>query len=264
MIFLASKLLWMLARPSAALVLLATLGLVLSVTRWRGLARAAVVTGVGGLLVLLLLPVDQWALRPLEERFPRPAPPRQVDGIVALGGVIEEFLTADRGLPALNDTAERVTEFTALARRYPQARLIYAGGSGSLLESGVREADAARTLLASLGVDAERVEAERNSRTTWENAVFSYRLAQPRPGEVWLLVTSASHMPRSVGAFRRAGWQVLPWPVGYKTYSAHHLAWGIQETFPARLANFDWAVHEWLGLLSYDALGRSSALFPGP
>jgi uncharacterized SAM-binding protein YcdF (DUF218 family) len=263
-IFIASKIFWMLAQPSAILVMLTAIGVLLSVLRRRGLARAALAVGLGGLLLLLFLPVDQWALRPLEDRFPRPAPPERVDGIVVLGGAIEEFLTTDRGRPALNDKAERLTEFVALARRYPQARLIYSGGSGSLMESGVREADVARPLLAALGVDPQRVEAEHDSRTTWENAVFSYRLAKPGEAETWLLVTSASHMPRSVGAFRRAGWRVLPWPVGYKSLTARHLGWVMEMSLPERLGNVDWAVHEWIGLLAYDVLGRSSALFPGP
>ena len=71
----------------------------------------------------------------------------------------------------------------------------------------------ARQLWTGMGVPPERMLFETAARNTHENAVLAHALAKPRPGETWLLVTSASHMPRSVGVFRRAGWDVVPWPV---------------------------------------------------
>lgn len=242
-------------------MLLAAIGFALGWTRWRRAGRAVSALGIGGLLLALLLPVDRWALRPLEDRFPPREAPAQVDGVLVLGGAIETDLSSDRGRPSLNGAAERMTEFAALARRHPRARLVFSGGNG-LLAGGEPEAIAALTLLTSLGVPQERLTFEAASRTTWDNAVYSLETLRPRPEENWLLVTSASHMPRAMGAFRRAGWRVVPWPVGYKTRRGG--GWLPDSGFSERLGLLDWAAHEWIGLLAYRALGRSDALFPEP
>lgn len=185
-----------------------------------------------------------------------------VDGVIVLGGAVDQNLTEARGIPALNGAAERMTEFVALARRYPEARLVFTGGQGSLVHGGLTEADVARRLFTALGLPEARVTYEDQARNTWENAVFTHRLVEPRPGETWLLVTSASHMPRSVGAFRRAGWQVVPWPVNYRT--GHSLAALYDAPFPDRLQMLESGLREWLGMAVYRALGRSDALFPAP
>jgi uncharacterized SAM-binding protein YcdF (DUF218 family) len=259
MLFLLSKLFWGLLRPSGLLVLLAVAGGI-----WRrGWGRLALWLGLGGLLAVLLLPLDQWLLRPLEERFPRPGPPAHVDGIIVLGGVVDGLLLPDRGMPALNAQAERLTELLILARRYPEARLAFTGGDGSPFPGSVPEAEPVRTLLSELGLPPERVTFEGASRTTWENAVLSRELLHPQPGETWLLVTSASHMPRAVGTFRAEGWPVLAWPVAYKT--THEIrAMTLTDSIGARLSGIDWALHEWVGMLAYWLLGHGSALFPAP
>lgn len=271
MVFVLGKVAWALLRPSAVLVLLVAAGLaVLALRRGGAGAGVGAMAGVGwgmactgaALLILLwALPMDTWVMRPLENRFPRPAPPERVDGIVVLGGAVNTWLSEDRGLPSLNDAAERMTEFVALARRYPQARLVFSGGNGDLVP-GQAEAGPARALFTALGLPPERVIYEDQSRTTWENAMRSFDLLRPAPGEIWLLVTSASHMPRSMGAFRRAGWRPVAWPVGYKTTRT---GLGVLGGPPGEhVVNLDWAVHEWVGMAAYYALGRSDALFPAP
>jgi uncharacterized SAM-binding protein YcdF (DUF218 family) len=261
-VFVAGKIDWFIVRPSSALILLATAGLAFLLLRRERAGRWALAVGIGGLLAVLILPVDRWVLLPLEDRFPRPAPPAHVDGIIGIGGAIDEFISADRGIPSLNDAAERMTEFVALARRYPDARLVFSGGSGAIFPSGLREAEVARAIFASLGLDTERMDFEGESRTTWENAIFAKRIAHPAAGEIWLLITSASHMPRAVGVFRRAGWDVLAWPVAYK--SRHTGGLFANGSFGARISALDLAVHEWIGLLAYHLTGKTDALFPGP
>ena len=264
MLFLLSKVLWSVVRPSSLLVVLATLGLVLTWTRWRRLSRGLLIAGIGGLLALLLLPLDQWASRPLEDRFARPdPPPAAVDGILVLGGAMEQLITADRGLPTFSPAGERITELVTLARRYPLARLAFSGGTGDPTGRVPPEAGQVRALLADLGVPVEHIAFESASRTTWENAVLSFALLHPKPEETWLLVTSASHMPRAVGAFRAAGWRVVPWPVGYKTTRTD--SWEtVNAPFGERVARFDWAIHEWIGMVAYWALGHGTAPFPAP
>ena len=250
--------------PTALLLLSAFIGLLLTARRHDSVAgRRLLWIGVGGFVLLQLLPVDQWALLPLEDRFPQVThPPAHVDGIIVLGGAIETELSADRGIPALNGDAERITEAVILARRYPTARLIYTGGEGALIPSGLAEADAARSLFTAMGVAPDRLTLEDRSRTTYANAVLTKALVQPQPGQIWILLTSAYHMPRSVGVFRAVGWQVLPWPVGYK--SGHDLLTWMPRMLGIRLNQLDDAVHEWVGLIAYRLMGRTDTLFPGP
>jgi uncharacterized SAM-binding protein YcdF (DUF218 family) len=117
--------------------------------------------------------------------------------------------------------------------------------------------------LEALGVAHDRITAEEQSRNTIENAVFSRLLADPKPGQRWLLVTSASHMPRAIATFRAAGFAVEAYPVDWHTKGRHDTA----ELFgsPAGgLAMTDYAVHEWVGLAVYWLTGKTSELFPAP
>lgn len=261
-LFVASKLLWAVLRPNTLALLLAVAGLAL-VWRGRRAGRWPLALGLGWFVAVYVLPVSALLTLPLESRFARPATlPGPVAGIVVLGGAVEQDLTAAHGIPALNGAAERMTETVALALRHPQARVVFTGGSAAVIPGGPTEADTARRLFADLGLPPERLLFEAESRNTHENAVLTYRLVQPRPDELWLLVTSASHMPRSVGVFRAAGWQVVPWPVNYTTGRDPALWW--HWPFPSRLNQAEWAMREWVGLLAYRLMGRTDALFPGP
>ena len=263
MLFIVSKLLWLLLAPSMLLLLLAWLGLLLLFWHRRRAGLACLVVALGALALIAFLPVGEAMLAPLEDRFPEvTALPADVTGIIVLGGAVETDLSAARGMPSLNDAAERMTSLVYLARHYPKARLAFTGGNGELIHAPMPEADVARALWTQLGVDQSRIVYESRSRTTYENAVLLKALLKPQPDQVWLLVTSAWHMPRSVGLFRHAGWTVLPYPVGYKT--APTLMATLRGTLPDRLSMVDLASHEWVGLVAYWLLGRTSALFPAP
>ena len=245
------KLVSMAVLPAALLVEFAVAGLLLR--RWR-VGRALLWVGVGGLALCLLLPVDGWAIGPLEDAFPPVTqPPPHLDGIVVLGGAIDDLTSLDRGTPVLAGAANRITTFFILAHRYPDARLVFTGGSGRIEQGEANEAYFARILLAELGLPPERVVFEDQSRTTEENALRSRALVHPAPGEVWALVTSASHMPRAVGVFQR------PWPVGYMSRDTHS---ALAPSLGGKLATLDTAAHEWEGLVAYWLMGKTSSLLP--
>jgi len=260
--YIASKLFWFIARPGHIAVLLLVIGLIAT---WRGRrwGRWPILLGTLFFVMLIATPANQWLLLPLEDRFRRPdPPPAHVDGIIVLGGAVDQNIAEARGIPALNGAAERMTEAVALARRYPDARLIFSGGQGSLIHGGTTEADVARTLWTAMGIPPERVIYEDEARNTWQNALLTRERAQPKPGEAWLLVTSASHMPRSVGVFRAVGWNVTPWPVNYRT--GHSWSAWYDAPFPERLGQFEWALREWIGLTAYRLMGRTDAILPRP
>ena len=217
---------------------------------------ALVVLAVGA----TLLPFDQKLAGMLEDRFP-PSPVSRVDGIVVLGGAVDIAMSMARNRPSVNEAAERVTELVALARRFPDARIVFSGGSGNPFDQSVKEASVMRRLLAEMGVDDGRIVYENRSRNTHENAVYSKLLAQPGQGQSWLLVTSAIHMPRAMGCFDAEGWPMTAWPVGYATTGDGR----DRRLFtPRRLQILDNALHEAFGLVYYRLRGWTNAWFPGP
>jgi uncharacterized SAM-binding protein YcdF (DUF218 family) len=216
------------------------------------------------LAILGLSPVGNWLIIPLEQRFPVwDAAAGAPDGIIVLGGAIAPDVSAARNDVALNESAERVTAVAELARRYPKARIVFSGGSGALLYDEGTEADFVLRLFESFGIAAARVALEDRSRNTVENAVFSKQMLSPKPGERWLLVTSAYHLPRAVGAFRKVGFAVDPYPVDWRT-RGNEDALRPFATLGDGLRRTDTAVREWVGLAAYWLSGRSSELFPAP
>jgi uncharacterized SAM-binding protein YcdF (DUF218 family) len=163
-------------------------------------------------------------------------------------------------MPSLNDAGERLTQFATLARQYPNARLVFTGGPLPNRPDGPPEANGVRQLLQDLGVPLERVTFESRSLTTRENATLASQMVQPKSGERWLLITSAWHMPRSIGAFRAVGWNMTAFPVGYKTYRQPGNR--ANRRFAERLDLLERAAHEWIGLVYYRARGWSTELFP--
>lgn len=264
MFFELSKILGLLAAPTNVLILLGLVGAALTLSRWR---RAGTRLMAAALLLLALAgfsPLGNLVMAPLEERFPpwdaaRGAP----DGIIVLGGALTPQVSAARGVPQLNEAAERITATVELARRYPQARLVYSGGSGSLVWRDLVEAEHAVALLERLGLPRARIAIERKARNTVENALYVRDLAQPKPGERWLLVTSAAHMPRAIGLFRKAGFPVEAYPVDYRTAGREDFVIPFRLA-SAGLARLDGATREWIGLLAAWLTGQSSALFPAP
>jgi uncharacterized SAM-binding protein YcdF (DUF218 family) len=186
-----------------------------------------------------------------------------IAGIVILGGA-EEARTRDRrSVVAVSDAAERFIDAAALARRFPKARIVFSGGSGELVAAAGDNAETAREALLAMGVEDARIVLERSSRNTAENAALTKALVRPADGERWLLVTSAWHMPRSVGCFRRVGWDIEPWPVDYRTSSWEDL-FGTPPNAAEGLRQLDFTVREWIGLVAYYVTGRIDTLFPGP
>ncbi len=264
MFFSLSKILGFFAYPSNVLIVIGLIGLVLLLTRFTRLASWLIVTSLVLIAVAGLSPLGNALILPLEERFPpwdaSRGPP---DGIIVLGGMISPDVSGARGVVALNEAAERITAAAELARRYPSARIVLTGGSNALIfDEGIEAVFAVRELEA-LGVARDRITAEEQSRNTIENAVFSRLVANPKPGERWVLVTSAYHMPRAMAVFRAVGFSVEAYPVDWRTRGPIDMVRPFASLGDG-LRRTDTAVHEWVGLLAYRLTGKTAALFPGP
>lgn len=261
--WLLSKILWTLISPNKVVLILLFAGTVLLWTTRQMLGRWLVSMSALTLLVFALFPVNVLLLTPLEERFSPPTElPANITGIIVLSGPEKPVITMTRGQPSLDAGGERLTTFVALARHYPKARLIYAGGAGSLLFQDYKSNETARKLFEQLGLNLDRVVFDTKARNTFENAVNTFNfLGQKNKGD-WILITSAFHMPRSIGVFRNVGWNVIAYPVDYQTSGEWGYDWSIGTL--DNIIAFSKGLHEWLGLIAYRVTGKTAVLFPKP
>ena len=265
MFFVASKMFWMLASPINVLLFGTLAGVILCYTRHarfgRGLALAAILI----LLAVAILPLRGVLLAPLENRFPQPPadlPPPY--GIVVLGGAISDSVSEARGQTVFDEGGERLTEAVILAKRFPEARVVYTSGTNSIFGGTSSEAARARDLMVAMGVARDRVTIEDRARNTEENATFTAAMVHPEASQRWLVVTSAFHMPRAMGVFEKAGFHPIAYPVSFYTTGR-----GFEDFRPildplGNMKTFVLAAHEWIGLAAYWASGRIDRLFPGP
>lgn len=264
MFFIISKLAWFFADPFSVVLLLGVLGLALSFGRFARFGHPLCIAAVALLVIVSLSPLGPALLRPLEDRFP--VPPANLSspaGIIVLGGSLDADRTVARHQPIFADGPYRMAAGLVLARRFPQARLIFTGGSADLLPNSVSEAPEVRNLWLSLGMPADRMTFEGKSRNTWENAIDTRALIKPKPDETWILVTSAWHMPRAMGVFRRAGFKVIAYPVDYRTFGDSR-DFDLAHAGIDRIKTLEFGVHEWIGLVAYHLAGKTDAWFPGP
>jgi uncharacterized SAM-binding protein YcdF (DUF218 family) len=219
------------------------------------LARGLVAGTLAFLVILTQLPVDDMLARPLEDRYPRPALPARVDGILVLSGALKPNVTASRGVMPDNGSVMRMIAGAELARRYPKARLVFSGTAAPAGRLREVEFASAETFFRSQGIAPGRTLYDKRSLDTDQNIEFSRELVKPKPGEVWVLVTSAMHMPRAMAVANKDHWKMIPWAADYQTTAEWHLRnW---KTPADGFQTIDKALHEWAGRLSYALTGRS-------
>ena len=264
MFFLLAKTIGNMVAPANFLIGLGLLGAILLLTRFATLGRRLMVTALVLLAICGFSPLANFVLYPLEQRFPKWDSSRgDPDGIIVLGGSLDADLSAAHGVTVISGAADRIVSTATLAHRYPNARLVYTGGSPNVLNNDAKEADYATALFQGLGIAKSRLTMERLSRNTRENAEFTRDIVKPKPGERWLLVTSAFHMPRSMGLFRQAGFPVEAYPVDWKIGTKEDLL-KYYVNANAGLGRIDLGAREWLGLIANRLTGKSDTLLPGP
>ena len=265
MFFIASKIFWMLASPINLLLFGALVGVLLCYGRHARFGRALALTATLILVAVATLPVGAGLIAPLENRFPQPsADMKPPYGIIVLGGAIDDVTSAARGQTIFDEGGERITEAVILAKRFPEARVVYTSGTNSVMGGSSSEAPRARDLMAELGVAPDRVTIEDRSRNTEENARFTAAIVYPEPSQRWVIVTSAFHMPRAMGVFEKAGFHPIAFPVSFYSIGRGFDDFNLVLEPTRNLRILAAALHEWIGLAAYWATGRIDRLFPGP
>ena len=259
--FIFSKLFWMFFAPDVVLLILLIVCLALF---WFKQTKKGV--ALLNILVILftlvsILPVGKWLFHPLEKRVSIPSVlPDRIDGVLLLGGAERLDMTGYWQQPEVNEYAERYFAFIELIKKYPDATHVYTGGIGSLNQNQPSASDVAKQLLKSQGIDIGQIMFESDSRNTYENGILTQKMVQPGPEENWILITSASHMPRSIGVFNKIGWKIIPFPVDHRVNPEHLFTLHIN---PAEnLKELRSALYEWVGLTAYYLTGKTTPFLP--
>ena len=247
------EIVWSLLQPSTVLVVLLALAFVALAADARGGASVLLLLVLAAALGALFLPYEGWLAGDLESQVPPPDElPADVDGIVVLGGAVEWRVSAARDQLAVDGAAERLMAAKALKQRYPQARLVLTGLFADTVASDFRRQPEPQSLL--FGAEMGDVLFLGSARSTYEDALVTLESVSPAPGDTWLLVTSALHMPRALGTFRQLGWTLVPYPVDYRTTGTPELRW--RPRLGETLAELDRVVRERGALWIYRRTGR--------
>jgi uncharacterized SAM-binding protein YcdF (DUF218 family) len=250
-----SRVVAILITPGNLLLWAMLAGAILLFTRRASTGRILVLLAAVAGLAIAALPLDAWLARPLEDRFPRRTLPDRINGILILSGGPNVTVFSARGVPAPDSAEGRLVAAADLARHHPEARIIFSGGIAPVIGGAAPETIVARSLLAQMGIPSDRITLEDRARNTWENFIYSKALARPRPGDAWVVVTSALNMPRAMAIAEQQCWPVLAWPSDYISSGRPERVGPID--FAGRLSALDTVMHEWLGLAAYRLTDRA-------
>lgn len=256
-----NDLIWFLLQPSSLIFWLLVLGFLFLILRWNALGRFL----IGFTLILAtlpaLLPIVEFAAKPLEDHLQQPNPlPQTIDGILVLGGSVNWPISQARNELNLNQAAERMFAVANLAERYPTAKLVFTGLFKEVIPNELNATAQAHSFLSGPEYQNRPIIFIGAARSTYEEALLSIQTIKPQAGERWLLVTSAYHMPRAIGVFQTQGWNVLPYPVDFR--SSKILARQPTINFFGRLVELDDIAREWGALVMYKRLGRIEKILP--
>lgn len=255
----ASKVVWFFLRPETLLFLLFALPLVFLRHGRIAAATRSLAIALSIMVAIAVFPVGNLVLNPLERSYPVNPLIDDAIGILVLGGAEDVGPLYTGQIAQVNEAGERLIVTMDLARRFPEAVVLYSGGKLAItpVEQGAFEVGP--DILRQLGLPEERLIVEGRSRTTAENAVLS-RAMRPDVSGTWILVTSAWHMPRALGSFCAAGWRnLVPFPTDYRGGTFwDNIGWNLA----ANLDELNFGVKEWIGLLAYRTTGRTEVFFP--
>jgi len=190
----------------------------------------------------------------LEHRYTPPDPLPHVDAVIVLSGmVVLEKSTPEK--IEFGEGVERILEGIRLVKQGVADRLILSGGSGSLTEQTKSEARMLRQFAMDFGIPDQRILVEPSSRNTYENAVETAKLMRRHGISSSILVTTASHLPRAMGCFRKIGVEPIPYGVDFHSDQNSHITPGDFIPNVGNLRGLTWILHEYFGLVMYKAAG---------
>jgi len=211
------------------------------------------------LVIFGIFPVGQYLIYNLEKNYHNKIIlPDKVDGLLILGGATNPSLSDEFNQINLNGSVERLVESITLIRKYKDAKIIFAGGSGSIKKPEMDHARIAKQFFMQIGLKTDKVIFENKSRNTYENILFSKYIAKPKKNEKWIVITSARHMNRTIFIGEKNDWILTPYAVDYlqsKTFKFNP-----NFNLLNNLSKLQHGSHEWIGLIAYYLMGRTSRI----
>jgi len=246
MSFFLKKYVSSLLMPVPVCLALLTLGVVLLWRKKRPMwTRWSLTIALVSMVMMSAWPVPHWSVRSLERQYPALVnpPASTMTWIVVLGGGVSDDPTLPPNDQLGRASLGRLIEGLRLARAYPEARLLLTGQGASVERS---EAVTMRDVAMGLGISPARITVDALSKDTGEQAVKVKSLVGQTP---FILVTSATHMPRAMALFRRQG--LKPWaaPTDHLFKADRHF--DPRDLIPSadNLRLSLTAAHEYLGLI---------------
>lgn len=259
MTFLLSKILWILFNPFNLILLLIILASFLMFLKCIFFSKIFYLTALLLFLITGVFPTGAFLMYQLEKNYYNQASlPSKIDGILVLSGATRPYLTKEHNQVSINSNGERLIESIILIKKYPKAKVIFSGGSGKILDYKFTHSEAAKIFYKNLGIDLNRINFENQSRNTYENILFSKNIADPKIEENWVLVTSASHLKRSINISEKINWNLIPYPTDFN--QPKKFKWNFEYNLLSNLVLFRKASHEWLGIIAYYLMGRTSKI----
>ncbi len=259
--FILSKLAWGILSPINLIVMMMSIGTLFLIFNKVVLAKLYLIPTMLLTTALLIYPISDYLMHPLETRFQKPKElPQNIDGIIVLGGGEERKLSLDWKTAEMGAGGDRFIAAAILAKAYPSSPILFSGGSGLLNKSYSRDdVKIAEQLLTAVGINKQRLIIESRSRNTYENFSFLSPLLPEKSGQ-YLLVTSAFHMPRAMGIARKQGVNVIPYPVDYRSNSTAFRQYDFNLFEHLKVLEPAW--REWVGLTVYYWTGKTTSWFP--
>lgn len=260
MSFFVSKFFWILINPFSLFIYLFVISFFLLILKKYRISKIVFFFSLLYILFISIFPIGKIAFYVLEKEFyEKIIYPKDIHGILILGGAIDPFLSNKHNSVEFNESAERMIESIYLINKYKKAKIIFSGGSGYLNKPSLDHAKIAKIFYKNMNIDISRIHFENKSRNTFENIIFSKKFADPVNNKNWLLITSASHMRRSLLISEKINWKLFPYAVDFK--QSKDTSFYPSLSFFSNFNSFQRASHEWLGLISYYMMGRTERIF---
>lgn len=260
MSFFLSKFLWFFFNPFTLFIFIFSIGFIFLIFKKYKISNYMFFIALSGLLSISIFPIGKFGIYLLEKEFHvQYAYPDKIDGILILSGATDPYLSKEYDSIELNSSAERLTESIFLINKHKKAKIVFSGGSGYLNHPDLDHAKVARKFFKKMNIKNKKIIYENKSRNTYENILFSKKIANPKQGETWLLVTSASHMKRAILISQKQKWKLIPYPVDFN--QSKNISFKPSMNFFSNFVSFQKASHEWLGLFSHYLMGKTEKIF---
>ncbi|MDC3021755.1 YdcF family protein [Pelagibacteraceae bacterium] len=260
MSFYLSKIIWLILNPFNLFIFITLFSISLYFFNLRRLSLIIFLINFVFIAFISFLPIGSYLIYNIEKEYHSYIqPPEQVDGILILGGATNPILYNEYDQISLNGSSERLVESVFIIKKFDKAKVIFSGGSGIVNRPDFDHAQVAKSFYKKIGIEIDRIIFEDNSRNTYENIMYSKKIANPKLNENWLLITSASHMKRALLIADKNNWKLIPYAVDFKNIKDFKLIPNLK--LLTNLNSFQHGSREWLGLVSYYLMGRTDKIF---